>query len=980
MLYLCHRRLPRLFRVAAAALVMCLFITSPSLAGELRPASENEIILPDESDESFAADENWEEADELPVFNPDNSAASETPPDSLGDTTAQSDSVLLTTTAQAPGGAVTFTERPEDSSFILELALDERTIIDRAMPVFLEEDDVLIPLGHFSAAIGFPIAVDTAKATASGWFVAEANTFLLQAPFTEAVIRGVPQPVSTIVENHIDDIYVSFREIEKWFPVKLTMDFNNLRMMLSTTEQLAFQAQAERQSRWDRIRGQSTALEPENFDDVIFLPYKKVSPPAVQISHNLQYNKSAADTNAPTTTTVQAYGDLLEHSARLNFGLNTGSSNSNGVNNLNFTMGREDFRGNLLGPLNATQYEFGDINSAAFPLSGGQQRGRGVTLSNAPANFIRDVNAFVIRGFGPVGWDVEVYQDEQILDFLTIGADGRYDFEDLELREGFNLFRIVLYGPNGEKEERFERFYLGQNMLEPGKFVYEFSTLESSTPLFNINNQATTPETVSLLGEYGVTKNLSAYAGYFRGPLGPTDLNSFGAGLRLSSNRFFTQLSTLTDVDGAYSASIDTTGNLGKNITIGAGHVEHQNYDVGVRGDVRETYARFSQMFSFKDLNLGSYSFEARRSISDTNVRTDTFSNRISGSFFGLNLSNDIQLRKTDTGNSDPDIEGSLTARYRSSLGLFRGRLNYRLDGSETLDSGEIQFQTNLSPKTFLNLSVNSSFTGTKQQTYSASIDHQFDKFQLGVNGAFTNQSDVRLGMALTYNLIPRSPAGDYYLTGSSRALSSGQLGVMPFLDGNENGTMDEGENPIPGVTLRNLIRGTRSVSDEKGLALIDSLSPGSVNKIQIDAKTLPDIYMTPGKEQIKVFGKTGVHGPLHYPVTLLGEISGTLAAMVADPLDPTAEAQRTDLTATEILLLNDKDEVVAQAFSEYDGYFTFQSLRMGEYKIYLPPTAKISAISSGERTSKPLRLAPEQTEVSGIDVLLTSDQLLIDE
>lgn len=872
-----------------------------------------------------------------------------------------------------------FVERPEDQEYIVEVASRDNFLISQGVTVYFDDTELLLPLHAMSEGLEFPIKVDSVSGTAGGWFVSPDRTFSLAPPYKEVTISGKKMPVIGTVENHIDDLYVDARNFELWFPLKLDFKFNELRINITPTEQLSFEAKAAREKRWERLQAQSRdglGAEKDDYSDVIFLPYKKWSPPTFQISHALNANHTPTQNTKTAVTTVQATNDLLGHSARLNAAFNAGDLNVKGLNSVALTMSKEDYRANLLGPLKATSYSFGDIDVTNFALADGPSRGRGATVTNEPANFVRDINNFAVQGFGPVGWDVELYQDQQILDFIKIGSDGRYDFEDIDLREGFNLFRIVLYGPNGEKEERYERFYLGQNMVEKGKFIYNLSGLESTGPLFNVDDQKEDSGAASALGEYGLTDNMSVYGGVYSGKIGNSNFNALGSGVRLSSARFYTQLSGLTTDSGAWSGNVTTTGNLSESIMVGAGHTEHSGYEKGDRSFVRESYARFSQLFSFKFFQYGSYGFEARTSLSDSGVRTNTLTNRISGGFMGLNLSNELERRTTDTAGSVALIDGNLTARYRNGLGLWRGRLNYAIDDRDALQSGELGLQTDIGKDLFLNLGFNAQFTGVREKTLTASLDRQFQKFKLGVQTSASTENNYAIGATLTYNLVPTSQSGNYTMSGSTQALYNGTLELIPFVDENGDGAYTPGERTVPDVTFKNRLRGGKAVSDKNGVAALENISPSDINTVTLDVKTLPDIYMAPGREQLRIFGKSGFNGPIYYPISLLGEISGTL--LTTHPVE-TAEEQSGvagALGAIKLVLLDKNDKVVAETYSEYDGYFSFQSLPLGEYRLYIPASPLLDDWYTGARNGPPIALTAKNTEVSTLEVTLSPEAM----
>ncbi|MBV1928199.1 MAG: hypothetical protein KUG81_01640, partial [Gammaproteobacteria bacterium] len=841
---------------------------------------------------------------------------------------------------------------------------------DPGLLIYLDEDEMLLPLSVFTELLEFPISVNTSTGNANGWFLNEDNKFELSPPYKSVKIGEKTIPITKgIVETHIDDIYVSSDLLEEWFPITLTMNFNELRLYMDVSEDLPIEARAKRRNAWEKSKLHTKPFV-EIEGDVITLPYRKFAAPTVQVNHNVGFSRIQKVPSASSSHSVNLQGDLLGMGAQGSFNFSTDNEGKNEFQNIQFRLKKEDYEGGIAGPMKATSLEIGDISTGSFPLAAGQSRGRGFNINNNPINFIRDPNEFKVEGDAPIGWDIEVYQDQNLLDFATIDTSGKYAFDTIPLREGFNLFRIVLYGPNGEKRERFERFYLGPGMVEPGKLLYEISGLQSSTPLLNFStqNQPDTDPTLSVIGEYGLHKNFSVNAGYYNGPLGKGSLDAVGVGARISTTNMFTQVDLLRDKSGAQSYSVNATGNLSKNITLRGLHRRHKGYAQDLRSTEETTSVSLSQQFSLKLIPIGSYSLEAKRETFDSGSVTDTLVNRISGTLLGLNLNNRLEhtIRNSDRDNAT--TTGDLTLRRRLKHGTVRGRFAYDLTNSFTAESLELQLQHPLSRHLFLNTALNTSFIGDKETKLSAALDMKTDKMSFGFNTSASTKGDTRFGMKVAYNLIPRSLYGDYEVNSDSGSLSLGQLVVQPFLDKNQNGIMDGDEEGLEDVLFKNTLRGTKAKTNANGQAVITGMSPNVVNKIIIDGKTLPDIYMAPAQEVTNILGKRGINGPIMFPIHQLGEISGTLSAKTDDG--------EVSVENVRMVLLDENEEVVAETFSEFDGFYLFPSLKMGIYEIYFPYSDELRSHYNGESSGPQVVLTIENSEQSYADILIEDNDI----
>src|SRR5690606_9891307 len=127
--------------------------------------------------------------------------------------------------------------------------------------------------------------------------------------------------------------------------------------------------------------------------------------------------------------------------------------NEEKLTNVRATYKQESLEPELLGPLAARKYELGDVNSVNFPLSQFNSFGTGARVTNVHPlrSYLRPETE--ITGDAFPGWDVELYRNNALVSFQRVGDDGIYRFENVELFLNDNNFRVVMYGPQGERRE-----------------------------------------------------------------------------------------------------------------------------------------------------------------------------------------------------------------------------------------------------------------------------------------------------------------------------------------------------------------------------------------------------------------------------------------------------------------------------------------------------------------------------------------------
>jgi hypothetical protein len=871
------------------------------------------------------------------------------------------------TEKEGPNGKIIYVERPEDSKLILELVLDDRvTVLTSELEAWQVNETTLIPLEKFAHLLRFPIKVDTGAGTASGWFINPENKFSLSAPYTAATIGGKLMPVKgSIIELHTDDIYVSLETLEAWFPVKLTLNYNELRLYMKTLKELPFEAEAKRQAQWENVQNNQAHQPGLDYSpaDVIRLPYNMYSAPAIQVTNGINLLNTKAGDTTTTANGIIAQGDLLGMSARFAGNFQTSTVGPEQLTGVTMTLSKEDYRGTLLGPLNATRYAVGDVSTDPFPLAG-QQTGRGAVMTNQPYNFVNDANSFRINGFGPSGWDVEVFQNNDLLAFGKVGTDGTYLFQALPLSQGFNLFKIVLYGPNGEQETRYQRFYLGQNMVPAGKLYYDVAGLQSSSPLVDVSATpaAKTQGTVSATAEYGVTNYLSAMAGYFRGPIGNSALDGVGFGLRTSGGSTYAQMNTFYDKSGGQSSSVLITGNLTDTAAFNINHTLHLGYDPGVYTTPRQTSAQISNQFNLSNTVIPSISatLGAERDEMDTGQVKLAYTNRLATNFLGLALSNTLEL-DTFNDTTPSDYTGTLEARYRSAFGIVHGTLSYDFLRPFQLTTGSVTLQKDIATNLTLNTGLGHNFGASPLTTLTAGVDWKLPKVRLGFAGSIDSAQNKQIGVTATYMLVPQSLSGNYMLSGNTDDLNTGRLMIRPFVDLNGDGIWEAGEPLVQDAGFRNLLRGTNSTPAQGGLDTIGGLTPDLANRIAVDDKSLTDLSLEPEKKQLVVLGRSGVNGPIDYPFSKSGDVSGTL-------FYKNAEGQDAPFQNVHMQLLRAADgKVVGDTFSEYDGYFVFEKTPVGTYRIIFPPSPELREHYTGDGRGPDLVVPVDKPDISNL-------------
>lgn len=853
-------------------------------------------------------------------------------------------------------GDTDYSDLPEDNLLILEVVVGQTPRVD-AIFAFIDEATTYIPLGAITQAMGLPIIIDPSTGTAKGWMYDEDNTLVLDTTMRFLELNGERQTYpDRAIRRYKSDIYIARPLLEAWLQAKLDTNFNELRLYISPERQLPFQIYEKRRENWEELIKRRN--KQRNRDDAINLAPRLFSLPTINLNTGHSYVGTADGESYQTSTaSVQSQFDFLGFSTSLSANARHSQEDGSSLNNIRFNMRKTDPNAHLLGPLQASNLEIGDVNLPAQPLLAGRQRGRGVRIDNTINNF-EDPENITIVGNATPGWDVEIYQDNILIDFQVVPEDGEYRFEALDLSQGYNTFNIILYGPNGEREERVETYTLGQNMPKPGHVNYSAVAAESSKELFvtDSNSPASAAESslLSLRTEYGITRNLSVGAGLYRGIIGDKKGEAITIGLRNAFNRIYNSVDAMKQSDGGSAVSAHTQIRIGKNLNLSAGHRRYANMDPTQQTLTQTTTLGFYNQLNLKGLPKIGYSldFEGNKYLDQASQNNIT--GRISTNVGRTSLTNETVHRSYPDSDSDANVSGQILAA-RNLLGTqLRTRLGYEVKPITEFTDLEISGSRPVGENTVVRGTVNQNLSSNQQTRASLGINRTFENLTMGLDVATSTDGDISAGIRVGTTLVPgHSDNGGYGLEGKTSSINAARIPVRVFIDTNNNNRFDATEATLEGITIINRDRATTATTNKNGIATLSGVTPYTPTALEIDVETLPSIYMQPAKTELLVSPQGGLSEVVNFPVITLGEINGYVAIRRNGKLETLKNIP---------VKLMESGQVVQTYTSEYDGFFLFESLPLGTYHILIEDAdAQAIGASVGANTNVELKNTPIQ-------------------
>ncbi|MBF7072412.1 hypothetical protein ISG33_03220 [Glaciecola sp. MH2013] len=755
-----------------------------------------------------------------------------------------------------------------------------------------------------------------------GWYISEDRSFNLQL-FDEVRSEGVgrvirsgdttfitPEQFAVINgENLID-----FDLVGSWFG--LTLSFDSERLSVNAKASIPLPAQSKLKREKASLNEKQHRIP--NYPNFDFGYYER--------SHQMfDATLTSRYINDEFSHFYSLIGiqDLLGYSTRFFV-----SGNEEDIlRNANINFKRQSLKEDLLGPLNASTVQFGDIRPTRVGGVTGAQS-IGVNVSNRRLGQPFDFEFTEITGLIQDGWDVELYQNGVLTRKILNTGGGQYEFLDLPLFANLNRFEVVKYGPQGQVErERFER-NLDADIFNQ-RIRYDVSLTKSNTSLLNETTVPSDSQDLFLTGAYSYSF-LGWLSTRFSHNVNLTDsegLYSLGATARLSprllSSVAVTSFNSRKHAISANLRSLLFDQNLSLNIsrTIDEDFGDSNNASLEMNGNLLQS--------DFGRLSYGnSLSFQ-NQSNGNANVNlnnTLTFSSR-----FGF-ISHNYSFQNTKASGTSFDTQaGGVT------LGLSTGNLVSRLNANYEIDSNtstlnwtgaeaslNYEFYNNLSTR----LKVNRVFD-TGFNNYQWSLQWQQPSYALFGSVTHNSNDDVSVSLNARFSMS-EAPFGKGYVSTNLPLTSTGLVAVRLYEDVNQNFVFDSEDRVLPNVKVSadQLIRFAES--DEFGIALFEGISSFEKSDLTVDLESLDDPYLLQSTENTSLTTREGLLTLVNYPFVQGIEFEGNI-------LNKSADGSRVSgLRNAPVKIYRRNGEYVKTVKTEFDGYFYSGLLHPGVYTLVI--------------------------------------------
>lgn len=796
--------------------------------------------------------------------------------------------------------------------------------------------DIALPLEQLMFLVEFPIKVSPDAQSASGWFIRENRLFSLDLNKGIVTSNGKQFPISqSQVRIEDGELYVPTKLLSEWFPLTIKSNLRALDVTIIPKESTAIDERIERKQRAFGSVYQVYAKNPEHHT-----PYKALTIPSVSASFGVGFNNSQ-DVGNTGDAAIRAYGDLAYMAAELAL-----IANQDEITDARLTLSRRNPRGGLLGYLDATEVELGDISGSSLPLISGNTSGRGARIARQPAGYVGNQETVTIDGILETNYSVELYRNNILINANQSGTGTRYEFKDLELLAGQNEFRLEFYGPQGQRRTEIKRFYMGANLLKKGEINYDVSLSQPGKTLFDVGLNTSEHEELSVSArlDYGVSRNLTISGGLASTPIasGQKVLNYGFVGASTQFSGIYGNFDLATDEKGGTAWSVQASTQLSK-VSLSAKYVQYHNGFISnktLNSDGRQISSSVNLSATSNPMRVGKNLYFNVGIRASQNTFTDQewsrqFNLDVSSQFKNLMVANSLDYNQY-SGSSEDSLTGQMRLNSRV------GKLQLRLNGNYTLEPENKlqQFEAGVTYPLAKGFSASADFKEDYEadsKSISASLSKQFRFATVGLSATRTMRADEKddttfyLTTSFSTFTDPKSRKTQF----RNSLGASGASRVTTFFDENRDGIYNPGETTIPDINIGGYSN-TRGKTDAAGEALITTSFFGDWTDLKIDSASLPTADLMPGNAGVSVLNRPGVVTNVHLPLIRTGGVEGHITLSRADK--SSTPLSNIEIQALQKHPLTGELNVVATSYSAYDGFYSIADIPLGSTQLRINP------------------------------------------
>ncbi len=817
-----------------------------------------------------------------------------------------------------------------DEQFLLDVKIHQYQLGD-GVRAYSTPEGACVVFGDFLTTLDVPMKIDLGARKASGWAFKETNRISIDVGAGKVDYGGKSEALAkSAIRETPEGWCVDTGALSRWFGIGVKPMTNGSVLMLESEAKLPVELALEREKR-------AANLHQAQFDlsklPQVRLPYRMWRAPALDfvVSAGMTY-RADTGTRVDRRASVFAAGEI----ARLSYNAQVATDENGVPATLRLRAYRSDPNGELLGPLKATHFGFGDVAGLATPLGGSATSGRGAVVTNRPVVNPTNFDRTRFEGDLPAGWDAELYRNGELLAFAHSDARQRYTFDDVQLMYGENQISIVLYGPQGQVRTREEVLNVGQDNVPAGKTWYWAGVNQPGRDLVSLEKQPVSPVEAKVQAavalEHGIDDRTSVGM-LARSMLYEDQRVTFVEGtVRRSIGSALVEVGAARESTGGTAARAQLLAKFGA-VNVSAEAISARNFHLDGEPAVTENDARLAVD---APIHLGRTILPVHTDIHYVD-RPDGSSQveaaaRLAATIDRFNLAADVKYTQhyLAKGPAPPsDVVADLIGTGRIGPVRVRGSATMEMNGKSRFRGAELTGYWSASDITDWEGTL--AYDGPQHRgRLRVSNIHRFNGLALAITGEAATDGSVALGFNLNFSL---DPAHGFGLSRLPLA-SGGSIRARVYRDLNDNGVADPGEPFEKGALVMAGHAVAEKPTDSGGMVRVTGLSTFTPITVGIDRTSLADPMLAPKKALQVVVPRPGVPAEVDIPLVGAGDVEGAIV-----------KSGGLGFEGLELEIVDSTGAVVGTTQTDFDGYFLFEGVAYGSYSVRL---AKSSADAVG--------------------------------
>lgn len=755
------------------------------------------------------------------------------------------------------------------------------------------EDMLYLPLIELFNKLGIYVWHSAQIDTVQGFLLNEDNSYELNTITGQLVFRdkGVFLDRGQMILTY-GDVFLPLSILEKTFGFSLRFNFRSLTVHLSSHIELP----VIKQLRIERMRKNMQALTGEITADTTIYRERKLLGGAV-VDWNLQINQAQAALNSQQLRTALGM-ELLGGELIMRTQFRRDSMIRMGNNYVNWRYVNDDNR-------IVKQFELGGIHA---PLISQTTSGfLGLRITNTPTAFNRAFGVHVIQKKTSPGWEVELYVNNNLIDFTTADANGDFSFE-IPLVFGSSDITLRYYGPWGEEFE--EEIPISIPFTFTPHKQLEYQVLAGVTD--DASGHLFTHSKIS----YGLNRRISLSAGHEFFEANQTDRNIGFASVNMVAGRnLLVNYTYVNNVMHNVSLFMRSRGNF--------------VLDGRYRQYVPEQTIISSTNTAETELALNYPLFNRGLKISLRTAARIYFNN--AGDHFFNETSVSFFYRRMNLGITSISSIGQTKHTYVGLNSALHMRNNWSIYLHSLFSATQlqahnarIQLQKRFSNRFYTGLSYAHNFAAKDYLlSLSLHLDMSFIRTSSVTN---TNRSELSSTQNLAGSLnFTGTPAPVF--ASNRNSVGRGGLDVLVFLDINHNGVWDPGEPLVKNASV-SINRGKRVMNDNDSIHRFISLEPYAQHLVEVANAGFPYISWMIEHSTLAVYPSPNQIKKLYVPVKPMGEVEVQVLVQKDHGALP-ANRMRVNIH-------DESNKLVNRGLTDRAGYYFYLGLAPGKYTIGL--------------------------------------------